>query len=90
MEKENKGVEIYNKVEEILKEMYFNRKDVELINLSVNWASLKIVEIFERIELYPSEEKELSYNVIIDEVDLSEDKFSYYVKKDTLKNIMNT
>lgn len=81
MQKDNKGSEILSRVEEILKEMYNNRKDADLINLSVNWASLGVVEIFERRELYPSTERELSYNVVIDEVSPDEDQFSTYLQR---------
>lgn len=78
---DNKGTEILSRVEEILQEMYNNRKDADLINLSVNWGSLGVVEIFERKQIYPSGEKELSYDVVIDEVSPSEYKFSDYVEK---------
>ena len=85
MEENNKGLEICNRVKEILEDLSTKRKEDELINLSVNWASLRVVEIFERRELYPSKENEISYNVVIDEVSPSEDKFSYLVASNYFK-----
>lgn len=81
----NKGSEILIRVEEILKEMYENRKDADLINLSVNWASLGVVEIFERKQIYPSTEKELSYDVVIEEVSPNENEFSTYLEEKYFK-----
>lgn len=81
----NKGSEILIRVEGILKEMYDNRKDSDLINLAVNWASLGVVEIFERKQIYPSGEKELSYNVVIEEVSPNENEFSTYLEEKYFK-----
>lgn len=45
-------IEIVNRVNDILKEMYENRNDYN--NYAVNWSDLSVIEVFETTLLYPS------------------------------------
>lgn len=63
-----KEIEIVNRVNNILKEMYKNRNDYN--DYAVNWSDLSVIQVFEKTLLYPSNtnmSNKKTYLVIIEE-----------------------
>jgi hypothetical protein len=77
-----KEIEIVNRVNQILKEMYDSRNDYN--DYAVNWSDLSVIEIFESKLVYPiisNEFNNKSYLVIISEASPNEKEFSYKVEE---------